>query len=348
MTTDDGLPIGLVSLGEALPEPHTGVTSSEAARLRQIVEYGVLADELGMRSFHVGEHHFGGYFLSSPTPVLAAIAERTSHVRLSTAVTLLPHHDPVRIAEDYATLDVLSGGRAEIIGGRGVDQSVYGQYGQDHAQSETLLVEAVELLRMLWTTEDVSWTGSLRPPLHGVTVRPRPVQPSLPLWLSASSCASAERAAVLGCPIVIPTVSTGVTLPVEIARTFRDGRRTPDLDASDAQVLLHVHCYVGEGSTEAAIETWRPYQLGYIHWVFSTLRPGTPLPEPLRELGTPIAQAVCGSADRVADELNARIDAMGGVDGLLIQFDHGGLGADLGERSLRRFMSDVAPALHTR
>lgn len=341
------VPIGLVSLGDLLPDPRTGAWPSERSRLRQIVEYGVLAEEVGMTSFHVGEHHFSNYFLSSPTPALAAIAERTSRIRLSTAVTLLPHHDPVRIAEDYAMVDVLSGGRVELIGGRGVDLSIYGQFGQDHLRSEDLLIEAVELLRQLWTSESVTWEGRVRPPLTAVTTRPRPLQQDLPLWLSASSITSAERAAGLGCPIVIPTVSTGVELPVDIAARFRRSWEDAGNGPSRGKVVLHVHCYVGEGSTEAAIDMWTPHQITYLQWVFATLRPGATLPPHLSEIGTRRGQAVCGSVDRVCDELNARIDAMGGVDGVLIQLDQGGLSPDSVETSVRRFMAEVAPRLAT-
>src|SRR6476620_5231530 len=152
-TTTTRLPLGLVTLGDHLPDPTTGVRVSEAERFREFVALGVLGEALGFSSYHVGEHHFSEYALSSPTPVLAAVAERTSAITLSTAVSLLPHHDPVRIAEDYATVDVLSGGRVELLAGRGVYRDHYRQFGQDVDASEAMLAEAVDLLRRLWTEE---------------------------------------------------------------------------------------------------------------------------------------------------------------------------------------------------
>ena len=213
--------IGLVTLGDWLPDPATGRRVSEAERFRQFVDLGVLAEELGFDTFHVGEHHFSEYALSAPCPVLTAVAERTHRVRLSTAVSLLGHHDPVSVAEDYATVDVLSGGRVELIAGRGVYQQHYRQFGQTWEDSEELLAEAVDLLRRLWTSESVTWSGRLRPPLDAVTVHPRPLQqPHPPIWLSASSSTSVARAVALGCPIAIPTISTGVDAPPA-------GRRVP-------------------------------------------------------------------------------------------------------------------------
>ena len=260
--------VGLVSLGDNLPHPHTGERLSPQARFRQLVDLGALAQELGFWSFHLGEHHFSEYIVSSPTPILAAVAERTTSLRLSTAVSLLPHHDAVRLAEDYATVDVLSGGRAELVGGRGVYRAHYAQFGQDQERSAEMLAESVDLLRRLWTEEGVTWSGDFRPPLDGVTVHPRPVQqPHPPIWLSASSPESVDRAVALGCPIVIPTVSVGVDAPPGLIERYREGWRRAGRDPEEGRVALHVHCHVGAGSTADAVESWRPFQEGYLSWV---------------------------------------------------------------------------------
>jgi alkanesulfonate monooxygenase SsuD/methylene tetrahydromethanopterin reductase-like flavin-dependent oxidoreductase (luciferase family) len=341
------LPIGFVTLGDHLPDPSTGQRGSEADRFRQFVELGVLAEELGYASYHVGEHHFCDYVLSSPTPVLAAVAERTTRILLSTAVTLLPHHDPLRIAEDYATVDVLSGGRVEIIAGRGVFRQHYRQFGQDPDASEQLLIEAIELLRRLWTEEQVSWQGSLRAPLEGVTVHPRPVQQPHPtIWVSATSHASVSRAVALGCPIAIATISTGKDLPAELARAYREQWVAAGRDPADAKVILHVHGYVGGGTTAEARQRWLPHQTSYLQWVLDEVRgPGLALPGPWATLDGPDAQAVCGDAEDVARELADRILAMGGVDRLLVQSDQGGLPFEEVAASMARFAEDVRPRL---
>ena len=342
--------VGLVTLGDLLADPSTGRCVSETQRFREIVELGAHAEQIGLERFHVGEHHFNDYVLSSPTPVLAAVAERTASLRLSTAVSLLPHHDPVRIAEDYATVDVLSGGRVELVAGRGIAPELYAQYGQHIADGEQLLGESVALLRRLWTEHEVSWTGRIRPALEGVTVRPRPVQrPHPPIWLSASSPASITRAVLLRCPIVIPTVSVGPDAPPVLAAQFRDEWLAAGNDAADCRIALHVHCYVGDGTHQDAVEEWRPYQLGYLRWVVDTFRsPGAPLPPVFTELGTSTAQAVCGNVDTVVAELDRRLTAMGGADVLLVQMDQGGLPAHEVHATVARLAQAVVPRLITR
>ena len=341
--------LGLVTLGDWLPDPATGRRVGEAERFRQFVELGVLAEELGFDTFHVGEHHFSDYALSAPCPVLSAVAERTARLRLSTAVSLLGHHDPVSVAEDYATVDVLSGGRVELIAGRGVYQQHYGQFGQSWEASEELLAEAVELLRRLWTTEAVTWSGRLRPPLDAVTVHPRPVQqPHPPIWLSASSASSVDRAVALGCPIAIPTISTGVDAPPVLAAQFRAQWAAAGRPTDAARVAMHVHCYVGAGTSEQARAFWLPYQTGYLRWVLDDVKGlGTPMPAFMSTLGEPVSQAVCGSAADVADALSARLAAMDGVDHLLVQTDQGGLPPAEVRASLERFVADVVPKLRT-
>jgi alkanesulfonate monooxygenase SsuD/methylene tetrahydromethanopterin reductase-like flavin-dependent oxidoreductase (luciferase family) len=345
-------PLGLTTLGDHLPGPDGGAGRvDEAARFRQFVELGVVGEELGFAALHLGEHHFSEYVLSSPTPILAAVGERTSRLRLSTAVSLLPHHDPVRVAEDYATVDVLSGGRVELLAGRGVFREHYAHFGQDPADSEELLVEAVALLRQLWTTTDVRWSGRLRPPLDGVTVHPRPVQrPHPPIVLSATSPSSVQRAVALGCPIAIATVSTGPDLPVELVRAYRAGWAAAGRDPAEAQVLLHVHAYVGDGTSAAAADTWMPHQTAYLRWVLDQVRgPSTPMPAAWTAATGPGAQAVCGSIDDVAEELAARLVAIGGVDRLLVQTDNASFPfaevvASM-ERLARRVLPQVAERL---
>ncbi|MBI2767020.1 MAG: LLM class flavin-dependent oxidoreductase [Chloroflexi bacterium] len=338
---------GLVSLGDHLPDPATGRCIGEAGRFRQLVELGVLAEKLGYWSYHLGEHHFSDYIVSSPMVVQAAIAERTSRIRLSTAVSLLGHRDAVTVAEDYATVDVLSGGRAELIAGRGVYRGHYAQFGQSEAESSEMLTEAVQLLRLLWTEERAAWSGKFRAPLTGVTVHPRPVQsPHPPIWLSASSPESVDRAVALGCPISIPTISVGVKGPPLLAKRYREGWAAAGRDPAEAQISLHVHCFVGEGSTEEAVREWAPHQASYLRWVYGEIVGATAaLPPDLLEFATPRAQAVCGSAEYVIGDLERRIEGMGGCDLLLIQCDQGGLAPERVAAAVERFATQVAPPL---
>lgn len=339
--------IGYATLGDVLPNPKTGMCPSEAERFRQFVDLGVLAEELGFWSYHLGEHHFSDYALSAPPVVLAAVAERTAKIRLSTAVALLPHRDPVHVAEDYGTLDVLSGGRVELVAGRGVYKDHYRQFGQEAEESEALMDEAVILLKRLWSEESVSWSGTLRAPLDRVTVRPRPVQrPHPPIWLSASSPESVSRAVTLACPVFIPMITMGVEPAYGLAAQYRAEWAAAGHDPADAKIGLHLHFYVGESTTEEAIDYWWPHQRSYLEWVVSEVAPpGTQLPPWMATLELPTAQAVCGSADDVAAEIANRIEKMGGVDWLTVQCDQGGLPLEDVKASLRRFTSLVRPRI---
>lgn len=340
--------LGLVSLGDWLPDPATGERSSQHDRFRQIVDLAVHAEACGFATFHLGEHHFSDYIVSSPAVVLAAIAERTSTLRLSTAVTLLAHHDPVRVAEDHATLDVLSGGRAELIVGRGVYQDHYRYFTGSWQTSEAMLAEGVALLRKLWMSTEVGWSGSLRADLDGVTVQPRTMQrPHPPIWLSASSPASVERAIMLRCPIVIPTISTGVELPAVLAASYRAGWAAAGLDPADGLVGLHVHAHVGEGTSEAVRRSWVLYQERYLEWVLHDVRGRRDeLPPTLQVAGFADEQALCGNVEDVARTLSGRLRAMGGVDRLLVQCDQGGLPRSAVEDTLALFMTRVVPLLY--
>ena len=319
-------PLGVVSLGDYIADPATGKFVDEGDKFRGLVEMGVACEQMGFASYHLGEHHFTDYALSAPAPLLAAVAVQTKRIILSTAVTLLPHHDPVFIAEDFATVDVVSRGRMEIVVGRGVYKDHYRLFGQDGDASEAMLSECVKLLRRLWTERDVHWSGTVRPPLDGVTIHPRPQQTNPPIVMSASSMGSVKRAVELGCPIAIATISTGKFLPNDLARAYREQWAAAGRDPADARVILHTHCYVGAGSSAAARDFWMPYQIGYLTWVVKEVRgAAAPLPPHWTTLDQPDSQAVCGSVDDVAAEIASRVAACGGVDRLLVQADSGGM-----------------------
>ncbi|MGB5757157.1 MAG: LLM class flavin-dependent oxidoreductase, partial [Acidimicrobiales bacterium] len=193
-----------MSLGDLLPDPATGTTVSEAQRHRSLVDQAVQAERLGFTSIHLGEHHFSDYMLSAPPVVLAAIGERTTTLRLSTAVTLAGNLDPVRVAEDYATVDVLSGGRVEIVAGRGsLFTKTYQGFGHDVETARQRYDESVNLLVRLLREEDVTWDGSFRTPLQRHTTRPRPAG-QMPVWIGAGSKESATLAADIGGRLMLP------------------------------------------------------------------------------------------------------------------------------------------------
>src|SRR6201985_1401508 len=176
--------IGVYTFVENTPDPATGRTLPAAQRLRDLMEEIELADQVGLEVFGIGEHHRPDFLASAPPLMLAAAAERTKSIRLSTAVTVLSSDDPVRVYEQFATLDLLSGGRAEIMAGRGSFIESFPLFGYDLNDYDELFTEKLELLLALRDSERVTWSGKHRAALDGLTVYPRPLQQPLPVWVA--------------------------------------------------------------------------------------------------------------------------------------------------------------------
>src|ERR1700761_5327526 len=171
---------GIFSVSDITRNPVTGDTPSEAQRIDAVVQIARRADEVGLDVFAIGEHHNPPFFSSSPTTLLAHIAALTERIILSTSVTLLTTNDPVKIAEDYAMLQHLAGGRVDLMLGRGNTAPVYPWFGKDIRQGVALAVQNYALLRRLWREENVDWEGRFRTPLQGFTSTPRPLDGTPP------------------------------------------------------------------------------------------------------------------------------------------------------------------------
>src|ERR1700722_13726379 len=178
-----------MTLGDLIKDPITGEQVSSVERHRTVVEVAVASEAAGFDGVNLGEHHGLDYVLSAPPVMLAAIAARTTKLRLGTAVTLMANLDALRAAEDYATLDVVSEGRAEMVVGRGnFFAGTYTLFGQSVDESRERFDEGVELLLQLWTGEEINWKGSFRPPIEDFRLQPPPVQqPHPPLWIGGGS-----------------------------------------------------------------------------------------------------------------------------------------------------------------
>jgi alkanesulfonate monooxygenase SsuD/methylene tetrahydromethanopterin reductase-like flavin-dependent oxidoreductase (luciferase family) len=199
--------LGLYTFAELTPDPATGRAISPALRLRNLMEEVTLADEVGLDVFAIGEHHRPDFAVSAPIVTLAAASERTSRIRLSSAVTVLSSDDPVRVFQQFSTLDLLSGGRAEIMAGRGSFIESFPLFGYDLAHYDELFAEKLGLLLQLRETERVTWSGRLRPPLDDAGIYPRPTQDPLPVWIAVGgNPASAARAGSLGLPMALAII----------------------------------------------------------------------------------------------------------------------------------------------
>jgi alkanesulfonate monooxygenase SsuD/methylene tetrahydromethanopterin reductase-like flavin-dependent oxidoreductase (luciferase family) len=326
---------------------------TQAQRYADIVTLGVWAEELGFDGFSVGEHHFCDYIVSNPVPLLVAIATRTQRIRLSTAVTLLANRDPVLVAEDYAALDLLSGGRAELVVGRGnFFTECYRQFGQDMGASRAAFEENLDLLIALWSEAPVSSSGLTRPPLDKARVRPQPLQrPHPPIWIGGgSSPESAESAARRGLGFQIPGVFAGAPFFRPLADLYRETFRAGRLGAGAKGVGFTAHCFVDRDGP-AARKVWEPVHVGYLDWVNRAAAPpgGPPVgptPNFARATGdVKTRTALCGSPAELIAQIGEWRDALGGLDALLLKFDGGGLPMPAVRRSMELFAREVAPAV---
>ena len=344
---------GVLTLGDNLADPHTGATPPVEQRYREIVGFAVRAEELGFDGFYVGEHHFCDYTVASPAVLLATIAARTERIRLGTGVALLPNHDPVRTAEDYATLDVLSGGRLDLVVGRGLLRRTYTDFGLDPDASREIFEEKLGLLVELWSGRPVTWKGEYRSALQDVVLRPAPRQgPRPPLWIAGgSSFGSVDTAADGGFGLILPALVPPPSVFRPLASRYRERAEASGYGAAASRLGLCSHVHVAATSQQAK-ERWRPYHLNYFSWLLGTLMPwgGMNVGRGRSEFGIPAFEdliagpSICGSPAEVADKMG-QISEMLGLDGYLTMFDHGGIPAALAEESMGLLATEVLPQL---
>lgn len=251
--------IGLYSFAERTPDPRTGGLVSPAERLRDLLEEIELADQVGLDVFGLGEHHRPDYVVSAPAVVLAAAAARTRRLRLTSAVTVLSSDDPVRVFQDFATLDLLSAGRAEIMVGRGSFIESFPLFGYSLDDYDALFAEKLELLLRLRDEERISWRGSHRPPLAGLGVYPRP-EGSIPIWIAVGGTPhSVVRAGQLGLPLAVAIIGGAPERFVPLVELFRESAREAGQDPASLPVSINSHGFVAEDSTRAADEAYPAY-----------------------------------------------------------------------------------------
>ncbi|MCU6791856.1 LLM class flavin-dependent oxidoreductase [Paenibacillus sp. WQ 127069] len=250
--------IGVDTFVETTPDVQTGETISHAQRLRQVVEEIVLADQVGLDVFGVGEHHRKEFGDSATAVVLAAAAPMTKRIRLTSSVTVLSAADPVRLFQQFATLDGISNGRAEIIAGRGSMVDAFPLFGYDLKDYDELFEEKLELLLKLRDSEKVSWKGGHRPAFTNLGVYPRPVQNPLPVWLgSGGNSESVIRAGILGLPLVLAIIGGSPLEFAPLVPLYKKAAARAGHDVSKLKIAVHSLGFVAE-STSLAVDKYFP------------------------------------------------------------------------------------------
>jgi len=327
--------LGLSSFGD--------VTSTARAgeRLRELVAEAEMADRLGLDVFGVGEHHRADYAVSAPAVVLGAMAARTQRIRLSTAVTVLSSEDPVRVFQDFATIDGISGGRAEIMAGRGSFVESFPLFGQDLDDYDELFATKLALLLELTRGgERVSWPGSKdRAPISNLGVYPRPVQGRIPVWLAVGgSPQSAVRAAQLELPMMLAIIGGMPERFVPFAQLFRESGGTT--------LGINAFLYVAETAQQAAAEFFPGYrdQMTKI----GRERGWPPLSREQYEAGlAPSGHLFVGDPDTVADKIVA-LHGLFAPARFMAQTSVGAMAHEQTLRSIELFATEVAPRVRER
>ena len=247
--------LGLYTFAELTPDPATGRAITAAERLRNMLEEAALAEKVGLDVFAIGEHHRPDFAVSAPAVALAAVAATSARLRLTSAVTVLSSEDPVRVFQQFSTLDLLSGGRAEIMAGRGSFIESFPFFGHDLEDYDALFAEKLDLLLRLRESEHVTWSGHRRAPLDGMGVYPRPLQDPLPLWIAVGgNPSSAVRAGMLGLPMALAIIGG---MPERFAPFAEIHRRAAAESGHDAPRLsINSHGLIADTWKEAVEGSW--------------------------------------------------------------------------------------------
>jgi probable LLM family oxidoreductase len=334
--------LGLITFADMEPEekPGTGVHGHQ--RLMDLMEEIRLADELGLDVYGVGEHHRPDYAVSTPAVVLGAAAVLTKNIRLASAVTVLSSDDPVRVYQDFATVDLLSGGRAEIMAGRGSFIESFPLFGYDLHDYDELFEEKIDLLLQLNRSEFISWKGKHRAAIDDIGVYPRPLRGSIPIWLAAGGTpASAVRAGTLGLPLTLAIIGGQPAQFVPFVKLYK---KTAAEHGNNSPLLgINNHVFIAEESQQAA-DDFYPYYAKMMGKI-GRERGWPPLTREQYDYArSPRSSLMVGSVQEVIDKILYQHELFGNTR-FMAQASVGNVPHSLVMRSIELFGTKVAPAV---
>ena len=335
--------LGVDSFVAAVTDPSTGRVVGPEERMEHLLEEITLADRAGLYSFGIGEHHRSEYYDSAPPVILAAAAARTSRIRLGSAVAVLSAADPVRVFQQFATLDLISKGRIDLVVGRGSFTEAFPLFGLRLADYDALFEEKLHLLLRIRESEHVTWSGRHRPPLTGQGVYPRPLQDPLPIWVGVGGTPeSFVRAGLLGLPLMVAIIGGQPRQFAPLIDLYRRAGAQAGHPPERLQVGLHVFGFVAD-SAQAAADTVYP---GW-HEMFAKVSRERGFAPPSRAqfdaTSGPDGAFFMGDPDTVAEKLVRISGQLGGVDRISLQMTNPRLAhADL-LRGIELLGTEVAP-----
>jgi probable LLM family oxidoreductase len=337
--------IGIDSFAAAYSEASLAVSPSE--RLRDLVEEIEHADQVGLDVFGIGEHHRRDYLDSAPAIILAAAAARTRRIRLTSAVTVLSAADPVRVFQSFATLDLLSQGRAEMVVGRGSFVEAFPLFGLQLEDYDSLFEEKLDLLLRIRENEHIHWSGKHRPALTGQGVYPRPVQNPFPIWLGVGGTPqSFVRAGVLGLPLMVAIIGGEPRRFRPLVDLYREAGKRAGFSPDRLRVGVHALGYVAATTQEAADDFFPGYARAFASVAEERgWRPVTRAGFDAQR--GPHGALLIGNPEEVTEKILRHSEALGGISRITFQMNAASLPHAKLMRAIEAIGSRVAPALRT-
>lgn len=335
--------IGIDSFAAILPDPASRTIPSPTERLANLLEEVAVADRVGLDVFGIGEHHRPEFLDSAPAIILAAAAARTQNIRLTSAVTVLSAADPVRVFQEFATLDLIARGRAEIVVGRGSFNEAYPLFGLQREDYDALFAEKLDLLLKLREHTHVHWSGHYRPALTGQGIYPRPHQPTLPVWLGVGGTPqSFARAGTLGLPLMVAIIGGEFRRFRPLVDLYREAGRRAGHRPEQLQVGVHAIGFVGASDEEARDAFFPGWQ-----YMFTEIGRERGWPPATRAqfdaMCGPTGAFLIGNPRSVAGKMLAASAVLGGVSRITFQMSSASLAHEAMKRSIELLGTEVAP-----
>ena len=334
--------LGLYTFADVDPDPALNKGAEAARRLRNLIEEIELADQVGLDVFGLGEHHRPDYAASAPAVALAAAAAKTKTIRLTSAVTVLSSDDPVRVFQQFATLDLISNGRAEIMAGRGSFIESFPLFGYNLEDYDQLFEEKLDLLLAIRDSEHVNWTGELRAPIHGRGVYPRPLQDPLPIWVAVGGTPqSVARAGALGLPMALAIIGGEPRRFAPLVDLYREAARRAGQDQAKLKTSINVHGFVAD-TTEAAADQFYGPQAEVMNRIGRERGWGPTTPAHFEQSRGPHGALFVGDPEAVAEKIVAHHKLFRN-DRFLLQMAIGTMPHEQIMRGIELYGTKVAP-----
>ena len=329
---------------DSFADKREGTNSVQA--INNVIERIVFADKVGLNTFGIGEHHRKEFLDSAPFMILSAAAARTKNIKLISAVTVLSAADPVRVFQNLSTLDLISGGRAEMVAGRGSFSEAFPLFGLDFKDYDDLFIEKLDLLLNIRENEFVNWSGKFRPALNNLPIYPRPIQKSVPIWLGVGGTPqSFARAGTLGLPLMVAIIGGNTHRFRPLVDIYRQAGKEAGHGPDKLKVGLHSLGYVAKSMGEA-IDL---YYEGYAK-MFTKIGKergwGPVTREQFDQQTGPLGAIVLGDPDQVSDKIRRHSEALGGIDRFQFQMDIADITHENLLKSIELIGKEVIPKLN--